>query len=80
MSNAESRLARIVDDVDRAVPHRRERAAVADGDEGGKLERGAVIPAFGDDFGTDSGRIAERDRKRRVRGGATAPALSNFDD
>ena len=57
-------LARIVDDLDRPVPHRRDRSPVADRDEWRQPELGAIVPAFGDDFRADSGGIAERNRER----------------
>jgi hypothetical protein len=53
-------LAGIVDHLDRPVPDRRDRLSVADRDERGKAEVGAIVPTFGDDFRADSGRIAER--------------------
>jgi hypothetical protein len=55
---------RIIDDRNRPIPNRRERVPIADRDERGQPQSGSIIPAFGDDFGTDSSRITQRDRKR----------------
>src|SRR5437763_13870112 len=57
-------LARIVDHFDRAVPHGGDRSPVTDRNEGGQAELRPAVPAFGDDFGPDSGGIAERNRQR----------------
>ena len=62
------RLAWIVDHLDRAIPYRRDRPAVADCHERRQIELGAVIPALGDHFGTDPGRVTERDCEWRIRG------------
>ena len=53
-------LARVVDRGDRAVPHRAQRARVADRDERRQREAVAIVPAFADDFGPDPGRVAKR--------------------
>ena len=58
----------VVDHFDRAVPYGRDRAAVADRDERRQIELGAVIPALGDHFRTNSGRVTERDCEWRIRG------------
>ena len=46
---------------ERAVPDCGDRPRIADRDEGRQVERGAMVPAFGDDFRPDPGGIAERD-------------------
>ena len=56
------RLARVLDNLDRPVPHGGDGAAVADRNDRRKAELLAMIPAFGDDFGADPGGIAKRDR------------------
>ncbi len=61
------RLAGVGDGLDRPIPDRRDGPRIADGDERRQVERRAVVPAFGDDFGTDSGRITKGDCKRRFR-------------
>ena len=54
-------LARIVDDLDRAVPHGVNGMTVADGHERRKPELLAMIPALGDHLRANAGRIADRD-------------------
>ena len=68
-------LARILDQLDRAVPNRPNRARVADRNEWRKREGRPVIPAFGDDLRADPRGIAEGYRKRWERRACHQPRL-----
>ena len=69
-------LARVVDGRDRPVPHRSDRPRIAHRDERGDPERGAVVPAFGDDLGPDPRRIPERHRQWHIRVARQCPSGS----
>ena len=53
------RLARVVDDLDGSVPDGGDRPRIANCDERRQIEGRAIIPAFGDNFRADAGRISE---------------------
>jgi hypothetical protein len=53
------RLARIFDDFDRAVPHGGHASRVADRHEWREPKRLPIVPAFGNHFRPNTGRIAE---------------------
>ena len=55
-------LAGIVDEFDRTIPDMPDRARIADRSERREIERRPAIPAFRDDFGSDPGGVAERNR------------------
>ena len=59
-------LSRIVHDFDRPVPDSGNRMTVADGNERRQIELHAMVPAFGDDFRADAGRITDRDCNREI--------------
>jgi len=59
-------LTRVVHDFDRSIPNCRERSSVPDRDEWRQGELGAIVPAFGDDFRPNAGRITKRNRKRKI--------------
>jgi len=69
-------VARIVDGDDWTVPDGAQGSRVTDGEKGRKVEGRTMVPAFGDHFRPDSGRVAERNGERREWGGTHCPALS----
>ena len=66
-------LARVVDQLDRAIPHRGDRARVANRNECRQSEIRAIVPAFRDDFRSDPGGIAKRNGKRSQEGSRHQP-------
>jgi len=61
------RAPRILDQFDRTVPHGGNGARVTDRDERRQSEAVPMVPALGDDFGTDPSGVAEGD-SQRLRG------------
>ena len=52
-------LTRIIDGFERSVPDERDRPRVSDRREWRQVEIRAAVPALGDDFRTDTGRVAK---------------------